>query len=141
MDAVDKKTELEIEKLELQDAAAALRHDLATIERLWSDRLIVSGTANLLFNKSQLLAFFRAGLIRLKSFERRVTRVVVENDTAVTTGSDTVEPLIGADSGKTVFCSYMNCWNRENGEWKMLGRQVTVVGRMKADGTFEASGN
>ena len=102
---------------------------------------MVSSAANLLFNKSQLLGFFRAGLIRLKSFERRVTRVVVEKDTAVTTGSDTVEPLIGADSGKTVFCSYMNCWNRENGEWKMLGRQVTVVGRMKADGTFEASGS
>lgn len=140
MDAPDKHEELEIEKLELQDAAATLRYDLETIERLWSDKLVVSSAANLLFNKSQLLGFFRAGLIRLKSFERRVTRVVVDRDTAVTTGSDTVVPLIGADRGKTVFCSYMNCWNRENGEWKMLGRQVTVVGRMKADGTFEAVG-
>lgn len=141
MDSPDRQAELEIERLELQDAAAALRHDLDTIEKLWSDKLVVSGTANLLFSKSQLLAFFRAGLVRLKSFERRVTRVVVEKDTAISTGSDTVVPLVGADTGKTIFCSYMNCWNRENGEWKMLGRQVTVVGKMKADGTFEAVGD
>jgi hypothetical protein len=140
MESPDRQAELEIEHLELQDAAAALGHDLDTIERLWSDKLVVSGASNLLFSKSQLLAFFRAGLVRMKSFERRVTRVVVNGDSAVTTGSDTVVPLIGADAGKTVFCSYMNCWNRENGEWKMLGRQVTVVGKMKPDGTFEASG-
>jgi hypothetical protein len=47
--------------------------------------------------------------------------------------------LVGVDTGKTVFCSYMNCWNRENGEWKLLGRQVTVVGKMRPDGTFETS--
>lgn len=131
--------ELEIEKLELRDADAALRQDLDTIERLWSDNLVVSGAANLLFSKAQVLAFFRAGLVRLKSFERRVTRVVIDGDTAITTGSDTVVPLVGADAGKTVFCSYMNCWRRANGEWKLLGRQVSVVGKMKPDGTFETS--
>ncbi len=105
--------ELEIEKLELRDADAALRQDLGTIERTWSDKLVVSGAGNLLFSKAQVLAFFRAGLVRLKSFERRVTRVVIDGDTAITTGSDTVEPLVGADAGKTVFCSYMNCWIRD----------------------------
>ena len=91
-----------------------------SIEKLWSDKLIVSGASNLLFTKSQLLAFFRAGLIRMKSLERRITRVVVDRDTAVTTGSDTLLPVVGLDSGKTVYCSYMNCWNREDGEWKLL---------------------
>jgi hypothetical protein len=130
---------MEIEKLELQDAAATLRHDLDTLERLWSDKLVVSGAANLLFSKAQVLAFFRAGLVRLKSFERRVTRVVVDGNTAVSTGSDTVVPLIGPDAGKTVFCSYMNCWTRDNGAWKLLGRQVSVVGKMNPDGSFETS--
>jgi Domain of unknown function (DUF4440) len=133
--------ELEIEKLELQDAAAALRNDLDLIERRWSERLVISSPANLLFSKAQVLAFFRAGLVRMQSFERRVTRVVVDGDTAVATGSDTVVPLVGLDTGKTVFCSYMNCWNRENGEWRLLGRQVSVVGKMKPDGTFESTGN
>ncbi len=137
MDSREQQAEMEIEKLELQDAAAGLRNDLDTIERLWSDRLVVSSPANLLFNKSQLLAFFRAGLIRLKSLERRVQRVVVAGDTAVTTGSDTFVVLGGADAGKTIFSSYMSCWNRESGEWKLLGRHATVVGKMRPDGTFE----
>ena len=141
METSDRQAELEIEKLELEDAAAALRHDLDTIERLWSDKLVVSTPANLVFTKAQLLAFFRAGLIRLKSFERRVLRVVVERDVAVTTGSDTFITLVGADAGKTTFCSYMNCWSRENGEWKLLGRHATVIGKMKEDGTFEPPGN
>ncbi len=141
MDSSQNQAELEIEKLELRDADAALRQDLDTIETLWSDKLVVSGAANLLFSKAQVLAFFRAGLVRLKSFERRVTRVVIDGDTAVTTGSDTVVPLVGVDAGKTVFCSYLNCWTRESGEWKLLGRQVSVVGKMKPDGTFEAAGS
>ena len=139
MDTPDKQAELEIEKLELREAAATLRQDVDAIASMWSDSLIVSGASNLVFSKSQLLAFFRAGLIRLKSYERQVTRVVIERDTAIATGSDTVVPLAGPDAGKTVFCSYMNCWSRENNEWKLLGRNVTVVGRMKTDGTFETS--
>ena len=139
MDTSDGQAELEIEKLELQDAMAALRHDLDTIERLWSDKLVVSSPANLLLSKAQLLGFFRAGLIRLKSFERRVQRVVIDREMAVTTGSDTFVSLIGADAGKTIFCSYMNCWSRENGAWKLLGRHAAIVGKMKADGTFEVA--
>jgi ketosteroid isomerase-like protein len=139
MDIAKTPSELEIEKLELQDAAAALRNDLDTIERRWSEKAVVSSQGNLLFSKAQILAFFRAGLVRMKSFERVVTRVVVDGDTAIATGSDTVVPLAGVDTGKTVFCSYMNCWNRENGEWKLLGRQVSVVGKMRADGSFETS--
>src|SRR5271166_5730921 len=122
MEPSDKQIEEDIERLEQQEAAASLRNDLDLIEKLWSDKLVVSGASNLLFTKSQLLAFFRAGLIRMKSLERRITRVVV-------------------DRGKTVYCSYMNCWNREDGEWKLLGRQVTVVGKMTSDGTFERPGN
>jgi Domain of unknown function (DUF4440) len=141
MELADKQMEYEIEKLELAEAAATLRNDLDLIEKLWSDKLVVSGAANLLFSKSQLLAFFRAGLIRIKSFERRVTRVVVDRDVAIATGSDAVTPLVGPDMGKTVFVTYLNCWSRENGAWKMLGRHATVVGRMKADGTFETAGN
>jgi hypothetical protein len=137
METSDRQIELEIEKLELKDAEAALRHDLDSIERLWSEKLVVSSPTNLLFTKSQLLGFFRAGLIRLKSFERRVLRVVVDKDIAVTTGSDTFETLAGADAGKTIFCSYMNCWSREAGEWKLLGRHASVVGKIKPDGTFE----
>jgi|HubBroStandDraft_6_1064221.scaffolds.fasta_scaffold688976_1 hypothetical protein len=140
MEPSDKQIEQEIERLEMQEAAASLRNDLDLIEKLWSDKLIVSGTSNLLFTKSQLLAFFRAGLIRMKSLERRITRVVIDRDTAVTTGSDTLLPAVGIDSGKTVYCSYMNCWNREDGEWKLLGRQVTVVGKVASDGTFERPG-
>jgi ketosteroid isomerase-like protein len=141
METSDRQVEQEIEKLELKDAQAALRHDLDSIERLWSDKLVVSSPANLLFTKSQLLGFFRAGLIRLKSFERRVMRVVVDRDIAVTTGSDTFETLSGADAGKTIFCSYMNCWRREDGQWKLLGRHASVVGKMKPDGTFESPGS
>jgi len=140
METAKTPQELEIEKLELQDAAAALRNDLDIIERRWSEKAVISGQGNLLFSKAQVLAFFRAGLVRMKSFERVVTRVVVDGDTAVATGSDTVVPLVGIDSGKTVFCSYMNCWNRENGEWKLLARQVSVVGKMKPDGSFETTG-
>jgi hypothetical protein len=58
MEPSDKQIEQEIERLEMQEAAASLRNDLDLIEKLWSDKLIVSGTSNLLFTNPSSWHFF-----------------------------------------------------------------------------------
>jgi hypothetical protein len=62
----------------------------------------------------------RAGRLRLLRFERRTVRSSKNEDLVVATGNETSEIAIDPPIG-TLFCSYMNVWKRQNGEWKLLG--------------------
>ena len=128
-------SEAEVAQAEQQEARATLENDVATLEGLWSADLIVSSTANIVANKSQALTLFRAGRIRLKTFERRISRTAVTGDIGIATGNESftvkddpasVEP----PSDDLFICNYMNIWKREAGGWKMIGRHVGLMARM-----------
>ena len=121
----------EIEALEQREAAAMLRGDVAALESLWSDDLIVNSSANLIAGKQLLLEFIRSGRLRLRTFERRTTKVAGAGDLIVATGSETSQ-LISERLTDELFCSYMNTWARHNGAWKLVGRHVGLIARKKA---------
>jgi len=120
----------EIEALEQREAAAMLRGDVAALESLWSDDLIVNSSANLIAGKQLLLEFIRSGRLRLRTFERRTTKVAGAGDLIVATGSETSQ-LISERLTDELFCSYMNTWARHNGAWKLVGRHVGMIARKK----------
>ncbi len=126
----------DIEKAEQQEAQATLKNDLPALEALWSENLIVSSTANLVLTKGQAMTLFRAGRIRLKSFERRISRVQIIGEIAIATGNETFTAKDDLVSNSLFICSYMNIWMREEGGWKLIGRHVglmtTIIGGAKA---------
>jgi hypothetical protein len=121
--------ETEIEKLETEEAAARVACDVARLEALWADELIINATENIVYTKDHFLLRIRSGQIRFKSFERKISRLTVKGEVVVTTGNESIVPDVGPDAGKTVFCSYMNVWAREARGWRLLGRQVAVIAR------------
>ena len=127
----------EVTRAEDREAQATLVNDIVALDALWSESLVVSSTANLVLSKSQALTLFRTGRIRLKTFERRISKLVVMGDIALATGNESFtvkddptgrEPSI-AD---LIVCSYMNAWRLEGTEWKMVGRHVGFMARMPA---------
>ncbi len=79
----------EIEALEQREATAMLRGDVAELEALWSDHLIVNSSVNLIAGKQLLLEWIRSGRLRLRTFERHTTKLAGTGDLVVATGSET----------------------------------------------------
>jgi hypothetical protein len=77
----------EVAEVEEREAQATLGNDLKALDALWSESLIVSSSANLVLTKSQASTLFRAGRIRLKTFERRISKLAVIGDVALATGT------------------------------------------------------
>ena len=126
-----------IAQVEEREAQATLGNDAVALDALWSASLIVSSTANLVLSKPQALALFRSGRIRLKSFERRISKVAVIGDVALATGNETFtvkdDPSGKAPTLKDIYiCTYMNAWKLEDGDWKMIGRHVGFMASMPA---------
>jgi hypothetical protein len=128
-------SEIEVAEAEQNEAQATLENDVQALERLWSADLIVSSTANLVLTKNQALSLFRAGQIRLKTFDRRISRTAVTGDIAIATGNESFtvkdDPAGNQPPNADLFiCNYMNIWKREAGTWKMIGRHVGLMTRM-----------
>lgn len=128
---------VEIAEVEEREAIATLGNDLTALDALWSEHLVVSSTANLVLSKHQALTLFRGGKIRLKTFERRITKAAVFDDIALATGNESFtvkdDPSGAEASTSDLFvCSYMNTWKRETGGWKLIGRHVGFMARMPA---------
>src|SRR5450631_2607453 len=73
---------------ENREAQATLANDVFALEALWSESLVVSSTANLVLTKSQALTLFRKGRIRLKTFERRISKLAIIGEVALATGNE-----------------------------------------------------
>ncbi len=134
----------EVAQLEEREAQATLGNDITALDTLWSDSLVVSSTANLVLSKSQALTLFRGGRIRLKTFERRISKLAVIGDVALATGNESFtvkdDPTGKEPNTPDLFiCSYMNAWKLEGGVWKMVGRHVGFMTRMPADANPVAS--
>jgi hypothetical protein len=127
----------EVTEVEHREALATLANDINALDSLWSEGLVVSSTAQLVLSKSQALTLFRAGRIRLKTFERRISKLAVLGDLALATGNESFtvrdDPSGTEPSTPDLFvCSYMNAWRVEGAGWKMIGRHVGFIARLPA---------
>jgi hypothetical protein len=127
-----------VTEVEEREAQATLSNNVADLEALWSDHLVVSSTANLVLSKTQALGLFRTGRIRLKTFERRISKLAVIGDVALATGNETFtvkeDPSGKEPSPSDIFmCTYMNAWKLEGGDWKMIGRHVGFMASMPVE--------
>jgi hypothetical protein len=121
-----------IRELEEREARAMLAGDVDVLAELWSDRLLVNSTANLVAGKEILLEVIRSGRLRFFRYERVVTRLSCAGELAIATGNEVTE-LLGNEPELEIFCSYMNVWQTEDGYWRLAARHVGLIeNRVKA---------
>ncbi len=123
------RDEREIEDLEQREAKALHAADIASLQALWADDLIVNSTANLIAGKQILLEMVKSGALRLKSYERRPVRIATSGDLAVCTGNEVSQVDAQAAIYK-LFVSYMNVWAKRPSGWQLVARHVGLIERV-----------
>jgi ketosteroid isomerase-like protein len=118
-----------IRQLEEQERQAVLQQDLAALERLWAEELIVNNPQNQISpNRGAVLALVERGLIRYAAFERRIEAIRFGADIAIVMGAETVEPVGDAPrAGGTVERRFTNIWRKHDATWHMIARHANVI--------------
>lgn len=123
-----------VRSLDDQERVAALKRDVAALDRLWSDQFTVNAPNNrVVSGKAAVLdTFVRAGVINFSSFEREIEFARVDGDFAFLMGLETVTPLADAPSaglvaGQAVQRRFTNIWKREAGTWRLFARHANVI--------------
>jgi hypothetical protein len=131
----DRKAEQqrEIEVLEQREADAMLGADVATLETLWADDMVVNSTANMIAGKKLLLEMVENGQLKLRMYERRPVRISVFGELVVSTGNEVSQLIRGSIAGFKLFTSYMNVWTKRDGNWQLLARHVGLIHREKPE--------
>ena len=121
--------EAHIRRLEEEEATARAQVDVPALEQLWSDELIINATENIIYTRDHFLLRIKTGQVRFNSFQRKISRIAIKENVAVSMGNESISPSTGPDAGKTVHCSYTNVWIRSGESWQLLGRQVDILAR------------
>lgn len=121
--------EAAIRAIQEQEGIAVLNQDFATLERIWSEHLIVNNPANQVApNRTAVLNIFRQGIAHYSSWERTIEQFRIDGDIAVVMGAETVTPIGRAPlAGQTVQRRYTNIWKREAGTWRLWARHANVM--------------
>lgn len=121
----------DIEALEQREANAMQAADVASLQALWADDLIVNSTANLIAGKQILLDMIKSGALRLGSYERRPIRIAASAELAISTGNEVSQVVVQSTSYK-LFVSYMNVWAKRAPGWQLIARHIGLIERLIA---------
>jgi uncharacterized protein DUF4440 len=123
-----------VRSLDDQERIAALKRDIPSLERLWSDQLTVNAPNNqvVVGKRAVMDTFVRSGIINFLSFERQIEFLRVESDFAIIMGAEIVRPATDAPAaglvaGQTIRRRFTNIWKREDGTWRLFWRHANVI--------------
>jgi ketosteroid isomerase-like protein len=121
--------EQEIRRLDQAEAAALLRKDVATLEKLWAEDFTVNNPRNSISDgRSAVLTLFGNGTIDYASVVRETEKVLVHGDTVITMGQETIKPVGKAPfAGLTVRRRYTHFWMKRDGQWRLRARHANAV--------------
>ncbi len=118
--------EEELKKLETDRAAAAVKGDVATLEKQTSDNYTFINLYGQMSDKSQMVDNFRTGRTKLTSNEVSDMKVRVYGNTAVITGkADVAGTMAGKDTKGQIM--FTRVYVKKGGSWQSVAFQQTLV--------------
>jgi ketosteroid isomerase-like protein len=118
----------EFHDLEERERLAVLAGDVAAIENFWSPELVVNAPHNrLLIGIDATLDMVRNGVIDFERFDRNVERAELDDDVAVSMGSEMIMQKRGPQAGELIHRRYTNVWRHADGQWRLRYRHANVV--------------
>jgi ketosteroid isomerase-like protein len=124
-----KEARKQIEHLESEWREAAIKNDIATLDRLLADDYIGISATGTLQTKQQLLAARAAGKVKFDKIDYDDTKIRVYGDTAVvTTTADVVghSETNGDFSGKYRYTRVYTRHNKD-GNWRIVSFETSRV--------------
>jgi ketosteroid isomerase-like protein len=123
-----------VRSLDDQERVAALKRDVSTLERLWSEQFTVNAPNNqvVVGKRAVLDTFVRAGVINFSTFDRQIEFVRADGGFVIIMGLETVQPISDAPSaglvaGQAIKRRYTNVWKNEAGTWRLFVRHANVI--------------
>jgi hypothetical protein len=120
--------------LDDEERIAALKRDISTLERLWSEQFTVNAPNDQIVvgRRAVLDVFVRAGVINFSKFERQIEFIRADGPFVIIMGLETVEPVRDAPSaglvaGHTIKRRFTNIWKNEGGTWRLFARHANVI--------------
>lgn len=129
--ATSSNTDWQSEIAALEEAAndAFVRRDLARLDELFSDELLVNSPINVVNGKRKILELLGSGVIGHVSSTIRCELMRRDGDLVVVMGADDVR---NAESGPMLHRRFTNVWRREDGRWRLYVRHANVVADVPA---------
>ncbi len=124
----DKLAEAEVRRLSAEEGQAFLNKDPKTLDRLWSDDMVVTNPLNRFVTKQQVLGMVASGFLVIASFDRQIDYLRVYGDTVIVAGSETA--LWGGrmpNAGKTEHLRFTAIWMKQRGRWQEVARHANIV--------------
>jgi len=116
----------ELEKLERQWAASAVKQDTKLIESLWSDDFELTNPVGQVAPKSMLIDKIKDGSFKIESFEYTSMKVRSYGETGVVRGRLTIKATWeGSDVGGEY--AFTDTFVKLDGKWREVASQVTRV--------------
>ena len=127
MNSTDGNWQAEILAVEERANAAFLNRDLAQLEQLFSDELLVNSPINRVNDKKKLLELLGSGAIGHVSSTIRHELIRRDGDLVVVMGSDAVQD---SPSAPVLQRRFTNIWRKEGDRWRLYIRHANVIAKM-----------
>ena len=105
---------------------AFLERDLARLDELFSDELLVNSPINIVNTKPKLLELLGAGVIGHVSSAFKHELIRRDGDLVIVMGSDTVKETASEPSLRRRFT---NIWRKEGDRWRLYIRHANVIAK------------
>jgi ketosteroid isomerase-like protein len=118
--------EEQLKKLETDRAAAAVKGDVATLEKQTADDYTFINLYGQMSDKSQMVTAFTTGQTKLTSNEVSDMKVRVYGNTAVITGKvDVAGTMAGKDTKAQIM--FTRVYVKKGGQWQSVAFQQTRI--------------
>lgn len=122
--------ERKIRAAEEHHRMAFLARDVAALEAMFADDLIVNSPQNRVIGKSELLGMVRSGALGISTFEQDIESIRRFGDIAVVMGEDRViYAPPSPNAGQTHRRRFTDLWQKRGDTWSFVARQASIVSR------------
>jgi ketosteroid isomerase-like protein len=124
-----KEARRQIERLESRFREAALKNDVATLDKMTAEDYIGIGPTGVLQTKQQLIASRVANKVRFQKIEYSDTKIRVYGDSAVVTTTAEIEGHSDANGDFNGKYRYTRVYSRHNeaGSWLIVSFEASKV--------------
>lgn len=121
--------ETAIRLLEEQERLGVLTRDIAVLEQVWSEELIVNAPSNQVSSDRKIvLNLVRQGKIHYSLFERRIEQLHINGDIAIVMGGETVQASGNTSQARQMSQRrFTHVWKKEAGAWRLVARHANII--------------
>lgn len=130
--AVAEISEASLRAADAEQMRIIVDSDAKAQQRFMHPNYIINGPSNKILRKDALVTMLAEGKMGSESFERTIEGLAITGNVGVVMGREVVRPTASSQLGtlngaKVLHRRFTNVFLFEDGEWRFLARQATVV--------------